>query len=285
MLAAYLELMKPRILILLLITGFCAMVVAAGGMPEPWLALRTMIGLALVCGGANAVNMWYDRDMDQIMRRTQKRPLPSGRLQPWQALVFGIACGVAGTLLLGLTVNWLAAAMGLSGYLFYVFIYTMWLKRSTPQNIVIGGAAGSFPPLVGWAAVTGSLGWAPWLMFLIVFLWTPPHFWALALFKDDDYRAAGVPMMPVVAGERSTKWQSLIYAILLVPVSLALFFTGAVGWLYVVPAVLLSLGFVWYSIILLRERFPETRLAKRTFGYSNMYLALIFLAMVAGVSL
>lgn len=285
MLATYFELMKPRILVLLLITGFCAMVVAAGGLPDLWLTFLTLLGLALVCGGANAVNMWYDRDMDAIMRRTQKRPLPSGRLRPWQVLTFGIASGVAGTGLLGLSVNWLAAAMGLSGYLFYVFIYTMWLKRSTPQNIVIGGAAGSFPPLVGWAAVTGNLSWAAWLMFLIVFLWTPPHFWALALFKEGDYREAGVPMMPVVAGERSTKRQSLFYAVLLLPVSVALYFTGTVGWLYLIPALLLGLGFVWYSAILLQEKAPDTNVAKRTFGYSNLYLALIFLAMVAGVSL
>ncbi|WP_406568097.1 heme o synthase [Caldinitratiruptor microaerophilus] len=279
----YIRLMKPRIVLLLLITGYAAMWLAARGAPPLRLTLLTLAGLSLTCGGANAVNMWWDRDIDAVMTRTRSRPLPAGRIPPTGALVFGLAAGMIGVLVLAFGVNLLAAALALSGYLFYVLVYTMWLKRSTAQNIVIGGAAGAVPPLVGWAAVTGTVGLAALLMFLVVFLWTPPHFWALALFRNDDYRRAGVPMLPVVRGENHTKWQILIYTLLVVPASLLLYWTGVVGPFYLWVAALLGAWLISASIALLRERLPAQRWAHRVFGYSILYLAFLFLAMVADV--
>lgn len=282
-LSDYLALTKPRILLLLLITGGCAMVVARGALPPLAVLLPTLAGLALSCGGANAINMWYDRDIDPIMARTQRRPIPAGRLRPEAALAFGIACQAASLLLLGLMVNWLAAGLSLAGFVYYVFIYTMWLKRRTPQNIVIGGGAGAFPPLVGWAAVTGGVGIAAVLMFLIIFMWTPPHFWSLALYKDEDYRRAGIPMMPVARGWQTTKWQSLLYSVLLLGASLLLYFTGVVGALYLYVALVLGLVFIAYSLVLLREPAPEVKWAKRTFRFSLLYLTALFVVMVVNV--
>ncbi|HVB08837.1 MAG TPA: heme o synthase [Bacillota bacterium] len=283
-LSDYLALTKPKIIVLLLITGACAMLVAkGGGVPGPRLLLVTLLGLGLSCGGANAMNMWYDRDIDPIMNRTRNRPIPSGRMRPGAALTFGIAAQVASILLLGLLVNWLAAVLSLAGFVYYVFIYTMWLKRRTPQNIVIGGGAGAFPPLVGWAAVTGQVGIAALLMFLIIFMWTPPHFWSLALYKDEDYRRAGIPMMPVVRGWQTTKWQSLAYSVLLLAASMLLYWTGVVGLLYLVAAVVLGAVFIGYSLVLLREPKPEVKWAKRTFRFSLLYLTAIFAVMVLNV--
>lgn len=280
----YIALMKPRIVILLLVTGYVAMWVAAKGAPPVGLAVTTMVGLGLSCGGANAINMWWDRDIDAIMSRTRKRPLPAGRLTPGAALSFGSAAGIGSFLLLGLTVNWLTAWLSLAGLLFYVCIYTMWLKRSTVQNIVIGGAAGAVPPLVGWAAVAGELSWAAVVMFLVVFVWTPPHFWALALFRNDDYRRAGVPMLPVVKGELHTRWQILLYSLALIPTSAALYWTATVGPGYLWTAVAISVGYLWVNGKLLRERLPEKRWAVRSFTLSLLYLGLIFLAMAADVA-
>jgi len=282
-LTAYLALTKPRIVVLLLITGYCAMVVAGGGLPGLRLTLLTLLGLGLSCGGANAVNMWYDQDIDRLMERTRRRPIPDGRLRPSQALAFGVGAQLASLLLLGLTVNWRTALLALGGFVYYVFIYTMWLKRRTPQNIVIGGGAGAFPPLVGWAAVTGHLSLAAGLMFLIIVLWTPPHFWALALYKDDDYRRAGVPMMPVARGWQTTKWQSLVYAGLLLVASILLYFTHVVGMVYLATATVLGLVFIGYSLVLMAERAPEVRWARRTFRYSLLYLAVLFGVMVVNV--
>ena len=279
----YLALTKPRIVALLLITALCAMIVAQDGLPPVWTTLATLFGLALSAGGANAINMWYDRDIDRIMSRTRGRPLPAGRLAPVAALRFGIAAGIAAVVLLTATVGWLAAAMAAAGFAYYVFIYTMWLKRRTPQNIVIGGGAGAFPPLVGWAAVTGQVGLAALLMFLIIFLWTPPHFWSLALYKDEDYRRAGIPMMPVIHGWRSTKVQSAIYAVLLLGASLLLYLTGRVGIWYLAAAVVLGVVFVAYTLRLLREQAPHVRWAKRTFHFSLLYLTALFAAMVFDV--
>jgi protoheme IX farnesyltransferase len=281
--ADYVSLMKPRIVLLLLITGYCAMVVAAHGLPSWRAAVWTTLGLALSAGGANAINMWFDRDIDPLMARTRHRPLPSGRLLPAQALLFGIACELMSLPVLAWGANWLAALLSLGGFLYYVFIYTMWLKRRTPQNIVIGGGAGAFPPLVGWAAVTGSVGLAAVLMFCIIFFWTPPHFWSLALYRQEDYRRAGIPMMPVARGERTTKWQSLLYAVLLLPASLALYGTHAVGGIFLVASLALGLGFVAMTVALLRQPDADATWAKRTFRYSLLYLTAVFAVMVLDV--
>jgi len=279
----YLMATKPRILVLLLITGFAGMWVAHGGMPPIALTIVTLVGLGMSCGGANAVNMWFDQDIDSIMTRTKKRPIPSGRLTGEQVLAFGILMGALSFLLLAAAVNLTTALLSLSGYLFYTVIYTMWLKRSTSQNIVIGGAAGAVPPLVGWAAVTGDLSWAAWIMFLIVFVWTPPHFWALALFRGEDYARAGVPMLPVVKGEMAAKWQILLYSIALIPTGMLLYWTGTVGEIYLWVSAALGAAMVVASIALVRERMPKLTWAHRTFGWSLLYLALIFLAMTLDV--
>ena len=278
--SSYLALTKPRIVLLLLITGYCAMVVADHGLP-PWhLAVWAMLGLALSAGGAHAVNMWYDRDIDPLMARTCDRPLPAARLSPARALAFGLLCEAVSLPVLGLGTNWLAALLSLGGFLYYVLIYTMWLKRRTPQNIVIGGGAGAFPPLVGWAAVTGTIGVAAVLMFLIVFLWTPPHFWSLALYKDQDYRRAGIPMMPAVRGWLVTKRQQVLYAVLLTVASLGLYWTHEVGVVYLAVAALLGVAFIAHTVVLLREPQPEVAWAKRTFHFSLLYLTGLFAAMV-----
>ncbi len=277
---AYVELTKPGIVLWLLITAYCAMVVARRGVPDLGVTIFTLIGLGLSAGGAHAVNMWYDRDIDQIMRRTQNRPVVTGRVSPHSALIFGIACGTVSFVGMGILVNWLASAASLGGYLFYVFVYTIWLKRRSAQNIVIGGAAGAFPPIVGWAGATGHLGIAPGLMFLLIFMWTPPHFWALALYKQDDYRNANIPMMPVVRGAQATKVQSLIYAILSLAVSISLYLTHTVGPIYLIAAVVLGLIFVGCNIRLLREPATELVWAKKTFRFSLIYIAALFVAMV-----
>jgi protoheme IX farnesyltransferase len=281
--ADYVALGKPRIVLLLVLTSLCAMVVAAHGLPPIGRALLTLTGLALSAAGANAVNMWYDRDIDPLMARTRHRPLPAGRLRPGHALAFGVATQAVAIPLLAWAVNPQTAGLTLAGALYYVFVYTMWLKRRTPQNIVIGGAAGAFPPLVGWAAVRGGLAWPAWLMFLIVFLWTPPHFWSLALYRQDDYRRAGVPMMPVACGARRTKMETLAYTVLLVAASVALFATGAVGRWYLAAACALGLGFLVHAVALWRE--PDARFAwaKRTFHFSLLYLTILFAVMVFNV--
>ncbi len=278
-LRAYVELTKPRIIELLLITTLPAMVVAASGWPGTALVLATLGGGALSAGGANAINQVLDRDIDEKMQRTRRRPLPTDRVGVRRALGFGIALGAAGFVVLWATSNLLAAALATAGLVFYVFVYTMMLKRSTPQNIVIGGAAGAVPALVGWAAVTGELALAPWIMFAIVFFWTPPHFWALALRYRADYEAAGVPMLPVVAGEGATLRRIVQYTAILVAVSVLLFATGTSGWLYLGAATVLGLG-LWLVALRLRAR-PET--AMGFFGASNLYLAALFVAMAADV--
>ncbi len=277
----YVALTKPRIVLLLVITAYCAMVVARGAVPDWRVTVFTLGGLALSAGGANAVNMWYDRDIDCVMERTRNRPVPAGRLPARAALLFGISAQAVSLVMMTLTVGVLAALIALAGFLFYVLVYTMWLKRRTAQNIVIGGAAGAFPPLVGWAAVTHQVSLAPVLMFLIIFLWTPPHFWALALYKQDDYRRANIPMMPLVQGEQSTKMQALGYTLLLMLASLLLYVTGVVGLIYLVAAVVLGLGFIVYGVALLVEQKPQDRWARRTFQYSLVYMLVLFVAMVA----
>ncbi len=279
----YLVLTKPGIVVLLLITAYCAMVVADRGFPGLRVTTLTLFGLALSSGGANAINMWYDRDIDRIMHRTRRRPIPMGRLSPGQALGFGIVSEVVSIVLLAHWVNPLTAMLSFGGFVYYVFIYTIWLKRRTPQNIVIGGAAGAFPPLVGWAAIAGTVSPAALLMFLIIFLWTPTHFWSLALYRREDYERAHIPMMPVAAGEAVTNTQSVLYALLTLASSLALFFTHTVGILYLIVAATLGVGFVAFAGMSYRERLPETLWARRTFHFSLAYTTLVFAAMVLSV--
>jgi protoheme IX farnesyltransferase len=272
----YLTLTKPKVQSLLLFTTVTTMYVA--GTPSVGLVLLTCLGGALSAGGAGAVNHYYDRDIDARMSRTASRPVPSGRVSPRAALIFGISLQVASFALLSLTVNVLAASLALSGFLGYVFVYTLWLKRSTPQNIVIGGAAGAVPPLVAWAATTGSLSWNAVYLFAIVFYWTPPHFWALSLLMKDEYAKAGVPMMPVVRGEDETRRQILLYTGLLFLVTQLPVCGGLLGAFYMVVAAVLSFGFAWGAFALQRSR--ERRQALRLYLFSLSYLALLFAAMV-----
>ncbi len=272
-LRAYIELTKPRIIELLLITTVPAMIVAADGWPGWGLVIFTMVGGTLSAGGANTINQVADRDIDRIMDRTNRRPIPTDRVEPGRALTFGILLGVSGFVVLAASSNALAATLSTLGLLFYVFVYTLWLKRSSAQNIVIGGAAGAVPALVGWAAVTDDLSVAPWIMFAIIFFWTPPHFWALAIRYRDDYAAAGVPMLPVVVGERRTLEHITPYTAVLVGVSLLLYPTGVVGWVYLVSAI--GLG-AWITVLAVRL---TPRSTMRFFGYSNLYLGGIFVAM------
>jgi protoheme IX farnesyltransferase len=272
----YLTLTKPKVQSLLLFTTVTTMYVA--GTPSLVLVALTCLGGALSAGGAGAVNHYVDRDIDALMSRTASRPVPSGRVSPRAALAFGIGLQVASFALLSLTVNVLAACLALSGFLGYVFVYTLWLKRSTPQNIVIGGAAGAVPPLVAWAAVTGSLSWNAVYLFAIVFYWTPPHFWALSLLMKDEYAKAGVPMMPVARGEDETRRQIVLYTGLLFLVTQLPVCGGLLGAFYMVAAALLSAVFVVGALALQRSR--ERRPALRLYLFSLSYLALLFGAMV-----
>jgi protoheme IX farnesyltransferase len=268
---------KPRIISLLLVTTAAPMYIA--GSPSWLTVLLVMIGGYLMAGGANAVNMYIDQDIDDRMARTRTRPIPGGRMTPRAVLAFGLALAVAATWLLATYVNVLTSALALGGFYFYVFIYTRWLKRTTPQNIVIGGAAGAFPPLVGWAATTGSIDLTALYLFLIVFYWTPPHFWALALLKQVDYGRAGVPMAPVVWGERETMDQMLWYTVLLIAVTVIPATTGAFGAIYLVSALALGLLLLW-GVVRIRREQPWTGAAWWTYKYSLLYLALLFVAMV-----
>ncbi len=277
----YLEMTKPKVQSLLLFTTVTTMYVA--GDPSLGLVLLTCLGGALSAGGAGAINHYLDRDLDRLMRRTADRPVASGRVAPAAALWYGIGLGTAAFVLLAATVNLLAAALSLSGLLGYVFVYTLWLKRSTPQNIVIGGAAGAVPPLVAWAAVTGGLGGTPLYLFAIVFFWTPPHFWALSLLMKDEYARAGVPMLPVVRGERETRRQILLYTVLLYAVSQLPFCAGAFGVPYLVASVALGAVFIYGAVHLVRH--PERRSALRLYLYSLAYLAVLFAAMVVDARL
>jgi protoheme IX farnesyltransferase len=277
-LAAYVALTKPRIIELLLVTTFPAMVVAADGLPDLWLTLATLVGGTLAAGGANTINCYLDRDIDSIMRRTHSRPIPAGLIAPERALVFGVSLSVVAFVFLTFSVNLLTAVLAVSAILFYVFVYTLWLKRSTVENIVIGGAAGAVPPLCGWAAVTGGLDAAPLIMFAVIFLWTPPHFWALAINYTSDYAEAGVPMLPVTHGAVEARRRSLVYAVVTLAASLALYVTGSVGVLYLVAASVAGLVFVWLAWQ--QVRLATSRAALALFRYSTSYLAIIFAAMV-----
>ena len=277
----YLELTKPKVQSLLLLTTIATMYVA--GDPSPGLVALTCLGGYLSAGGAGAVNHWYDRDIDKLMTRTASRPIPAGRIAPRNALIFGCLLALLSLVELSVTVNPLAAALSFSGFLGYVFIYTVWLKRRTPQNIVIGGAAGAVPPLVGWAAVTGSVSGTSVLLFFIVFFWTPPHFWALSLLMKDEYKKVGVPMMPVVRGESETRRQILLYSILLYAVTQLPFCAGGFGDIYLVASLTLGLGFIAGAVRLYRR--ADRPSALRLYLYSLAYLALLFCAMVADAHL
>lgn len=279
--ADYVALTKPRVQLLLLLTTVTTMLVA--GSPSLGLILLTLAGGYLSAGGAGAINHWYDRDIDARMARTADRPIPSGRVSPRAALIFGFALQALSFLLLSLTVNLLAATFALAGFLGYVFIYTLWLKRSTPQNIVIGGAAGAVPPLVGWVATTGSFDPAALYLFAIVFYWTPPHFWALSLRMKDEYAAVGVPMLPVVRGEDETRRQITLYTALLIAVSMLPVAGRLFDGIYAVSALLLGGWFMWLAIKL--QRRPDRATALKLYLYSMLYLALLFVAMVADVKL
>jgi protoheme IX farnesyltransferase len=277
----YLEMTKPKVQSLLIFTTITTMYVA--GDPSLGLVVLTCIGGALSAGGAGAINHGLDRDLDRLMKRTADRPVASGRVSVRAALVYGTLLGCASFALLALTVNPLAAVLAMSGLLGYVFVYTMWLKRRTPQNIVIGGAAGAVPPLVAWAAVTGGLAGTPLYLFAIVFFWTPPHFWSLSLLMKDEYARAGVPMLPVVRGERETRRQILLYAVLLYAVSQLPFCAGAFGAIYLVCSVVLGAAFIGGAYRLLRR--ADRRTALRLYLFSLAYLALLFGAMVADARL
>ena len=273
----YIKLTKPRVISLLLVTTAAAMFTAAHGVPNGWLILWTMVGGYLAAGGANAINHYVDRDIDMFMKRTDARPVVAGSVTPRRALVFGVGCGVVAAAVLALAANELAAVLALMGLAVYVGIYTVWLKRSTVHNIVIGGAAGAFPPLVGWAAVTGHLGLYPWLLFAVVFYWTPPHFWALALLLQNDYANAGVPMLPVVHGEDATRRQIFLWTLVMVGVTVLPCAAGLAGWTYFVGALILNGVFVVLAFRLWRQ--PSRSRAKVTFHYSLLYLALLFVLM------
>lgn len=274
---AYVALTKPRIIELLLVTTLPTMVVAERGVPSGWLVLATLVGGALAAGGANAVNMYVDRDIDALMERTQHRPLVTGAVSPSAALAFAVVLEVVAFGELWALVNLLSAVLAVSATLFYVFVYTLWLKRTSAQNIVIGGAAGAVPVLVGWAAVRDSLGLAPLVLFAIIFVWTPPHFWALAIRYRDDYQRADVPMMPTVVGFKRTARQIVIYTVLLWAMSLVFYPVAHMGDLYLAAAVVLGAVFLWQAVRLLLDRTPER--AMRLFAYSISYLTLLFGAM------
>lgn len=275
--ADYANLLKPRVMSLVVFTAFTGMALA----PEPisfWKGLIATLCVAIGAGASGAINMWYDRDIDQHMERTQKRPIPAGKVEPNQALVFGVVLSIISVVVMFFAVNSQASGLLLFTILYYVFLYTMWLKRTTPQNIVIGGAAGAFPPMIGWVSASGSFSLESGILFAIIFLWTPPHTWALALFRHGDYEKVGVPMMPVVVGSHKTKIQMLIYTLILVPVSLIPSLIGLSGALYFVGAAVLGILFIYHIIKLLNDE--DDKHAKPTFLFSIMYLFLIFLLLL-----
>jgi protoheme IX farnesyltransferase len=275
--ADYFALMKPRVMFLVVFTALVGLVAAPGSM-HPVLAIAALICIAVGAGASGALNMWYDADIDAAMTRTAGRPIPRGRISPDEALVFGVVLAAGSVICLGLMVNWVAAALLALTIAFYVVVYTMWLKRSTPQNIVIGGAAGAVPPMIGWAAATGSVSLESFVLFLIIFMWTPPHFWALALLRSGDYARAGVPMLPVVRGADETRRQILIYSLILAPLGMVPAIIGLGGTLYMVVAAMLGSLFVVLALDCYREREGEKadRAAKHLFAYSVLYLFLLF---------
>jgi len=278
----FLELMKPRVMSLVVFTALTGMVVAPGGL-HPVLAIIALIAITVGAGASGALNMWYDADIDARMARTAARPIPRGRVTADEALTFGVVLSVGAVLTLGVLINWAAGALLALTIVYYVFFYTMWLKRRTPQNIVIGGAAGAFPPMIGWAAVTGSVSLESVLLFLIIFIWTPPHFWALALYRCRDYERAGVPMLPVVSGARETRRQILVYSLLLAPLAVTPAVIGLGGAVYAVVSTVLGIIFVALAFRVWRttEGREADQAARRLFGFSILYLFLLFAVLLA----
>ena len=281
----WIALLKPRVMTLVVFTGLVGMLVAPGHI-HPVLGATAILCIALGAGAAGCINMWYDRDIDAVMRRTARRPIPAGRIEAGAALAFGVVLSVFSVVLMGLATNWAAGAWLAGSILFYVFVYTMWLKRRTPQNIVIGGAAGAFPPVIGWAAVTGGVDALPLILFAIVFAWTPPHFWSLSLWAHDDYQRAGVPMLPVAAGARETRRQIMLYTVALAPLALLPTLLGLAGWVYGTYAVVLGAGFLLHAYRVLTERQDASGVsllgdaaARAAFRFSLLHLAGLFAAL------
>ena len=281
----FVALLKPRVMTLVVFSGAVGLFVAPGAL-HPLLAVVAILCIAVGSGAAGAINMWYERDIDAVMARTSDRPLPAGRVAPGDALGFAVVLAVVSVVLMAFATNVVAAGLLALAILFYVFVYTVWLKRRTPQNIVIGGAAGAFPPMIGWAAVSGDVSLVSLSLFAVIFLWTPPHFWALALYRSGDYARAGIPMMPVVAGRASTKRQMLAYTLILVPVSLTPALLGGAGLVYAAGAAVLGLMFIASALRVLREpEGAEDKAAKAMFGFSILYLFLLFAVLLADVLL
>jgi protoheme IX farnesyltransferase len=278
----YFALLKPRVMTLVIFTAACAMVAAPGTM-HPFLAFTAILSIGVAAGAAGALNQWYEADIDALMKRTARRPLPAGKLPREEALAFGVILGTLSVAVMGLALNWVAAFWLAVSILFYVVVYTAWLKRRTPQNIVIGGAAGAFPVICGWAAMTGDTPLMAWILFSIIFLWTPPHFWALALFMEADYAKAGVPMLPVTHGLKETRRQILLYSILLVPVTVAPSLLGLAGWAYGGTAITMGVMFLWMAFKVSRNTATEPSAMlpeKQLFKFSLLYLAFLFGALV-----
>jgi heme o synthase len=274
----YVALLKPRVMSLVVFTGFVGLYLAPGHV-HPVLGAVAVLCIAVAAGAAGAINMWYEHDIDAVMRRTRGRPIPAGRIEPANALGFGVVLAVGAVSVMELALNWVAAGLLALSIAFYVFVYTIWLKRRTPQNIVIGGAAGAFPPMIGWAAATGEVSLASLALFAIIFMWTPPHFWSLALYRSEDYARAGVPMLPVVAGKAETRRQIVIYAALLVPLTTAPYALGVAGPLYL--GVALALGAVFLATSLRVWLDHRDRAAMRNFKVSILYLFFLFVALIA----
>jgi protoheme IX farnesyltransferase len=277
----YVALLKPRVMSLVVFTAIIGLLLAPGGI-NPVVGVIAILCIAIGAGGSGALNMWYDADIDAVMSRTANRPIPAGRVTRGEALAVGVICSGFSVAILGLATNWVAAALLAFTIFFYAVIYTMWLKRSTPQNIVIGGAAGAFPPMIGWAAVTGDVTLPSIVLFLIIFLWTPPHFWALALYKQGDYGAAGIPMLPNVAGEPATKFQILLYSVILVGTTFLPVALHQSGWIYGAVAALTGLAFVYLAVRLYGapDKLSMKKVARQLFTYSLSYLAVIFFALM-----
>jgi protoheme IX farnesyltransferase len=273
----FISLLKPRVMSLVVFTGFAGLYLAPGDL-NPVLEVIAVFCIAIGAGASGAINMWYDRDIDAIMSRTKERPIPSGRVSSDAALTFGVLLAGGSIMVMGLAINWLAAALLTITISFYIFVYTMWLKRRTPQNIVIGGAAGAFPPMIGWAAITGTISLEPIVLFAIIFIWTPPHFWALSLYRSDDYKAAGIPMMPLVHGRAKTKKQILLYSLVLAPLGLVPSFIGTAGLLYGLTALLL--GAVFIGAVLRVTREDSEKNCKQLFGFSIFYLFFLFFVLI-----
>ena len=279
----YFALLKPRVMSLVIFTALCGLLAAPGHI-NPFLGFVAILCIAVAAGAAGALNQWYEADIDALMKRTAGRPLPAGRIEAHEALAFGIALSAGSVATMGLAVGWLAAAILAFSIFFYAVVYTVWLKRRTPQNIVIGGAAGAFPPLIGWVAVTGDLTLMPWLLFAIIFLWTPPHFWSLALFMEADYGKAGVPMLPNTHGAAATRRQVLLYSLVLVPVSLLPWALGLAGWLYGTVTAVLGAMFIVGAVAVARSTATVAKdmvAEKKLFRFSLLYLFLLFAALVA----